>query len=485
MLVRGCNFLSEYMQELPSNCLFNKGVTGCGGTHLELHLSKRNSLVLVPMIELVKNKISNAVFGFYGDVSNQALLDYVSSDKPYKKIIGTYDCLSRFIDVVSNYPDYFLLIDEYHLLFNQYDFRPKAIMYVLNNFRRFKQFCFMTATPLKEEFILPQLKDLERIELEWDNAVSVNITIRDTYYIIKETVLELKKPFGGNYHVFLNSVDTIKKIIKQLSSDDYRVICSDSSKKRHPSLKVSGTKDPVCKYNFYTSYCSEGCDIFDENGKTIIVSDTNLSYTLNDISTTLPQICGRLRNSNYKDSVLFIVNTHTHRYLDADHSNYKEYTDTQECIGKERVEQLLTSSPRLHIDNLKKFNRHSDDYNDIYINCYNDSFFLDKVLKLKDVYNFELLLGIYKSSYSILNNLSNVFTGSIEEPCVTNKPLMERYINKTRYTFSELKEYFLPIFKHYGIEWKDRTVIKDYFPNCFKKIIRDHNKTMQVYLFNI
>lgn len=39
------NYLSELFDELPSNILLNKGVTGCGGTYVELH-SKRDSIVL-------------------------------------------------------------------------------------------------------------------------------------------------------------------------------------------------------------------------------------------------------------------------------------------------------------------------------------------------------------------------------------------------------------------------------------------------------
>ena len=29
---KGTNYLSDVMNKLPENCLFNKGVTGCGGT---------------------------------------------------------------------------------------------------------------------------------------------------------------------------------------------------------------------------------------------------------------------------------------------------------------------------------------------------------------------------------------------------------------------------------------------------------------------
>ena len=48
-------YLSELFQELPSGILLNKGITGCGGTYVELN-SKRNSIILVPTIELAKNK---------------------------------------------------------------------------------------------------------------------------------------------------------------------------------------------------------------------------------------------------------------------------------------------------------------------------------------------------------------------------------------------------------------------------------------------
>ena len=44
-------YLSELMDFLPGNCILNKGMCGCGGTTLEL-TSKRNSLILVPMLLL-------------------------------------------------------------------------------------------------------------------------------------------------------------------------------------------------------------------------------------------------------------------------------------------------------------------------------------------------------------------------------------------------------------------------------------------------
>ena len=115
---------------------------------------------------------------------------------------------------------------------------------------------------------------------------------------------------GGddNYHIFLNSVDGICKIIRLsgLSPNDCRVVCSqsESSKDKNQNklgeIRIQSTNDPVRMFNFYTSTCFEGQDIYDENGRTFIVSEPYKNHTKMDIMTTLPQICGRIRDSKFK-----------------------------------------------------------------------------------------------------------------------------------------------------------------------------------------
>ena len=70
------------------------------------------------------------------------------------------------MNVIPNVQDYFLLIDEYHLYFNDYSFRSEVIMFILNNFSTFKDWAFLTATPLKPEFLLKELKDIPQITYE-------------------------------------------------------------------------------------------------------------------------------------------------------------------------------------------------------------------------------------------------------------------------------------------------------------------------------
>lgn len=154
-------YLSEVMSTLPSNVILNKGVTGCGGTYVELN-SNRNSLILVPTIELAKNKYKKNYLIVYGSTKNQDITDYMNSNIKYKKIIGTYDCLKRLISLTDNIFSYFLLVDEYHILFNSYSFRNEPILYLLKNYKLFSNYCFMTATPLDEDIILEELKNIPR-----------------------------------------------------------------------------------------------------------------------------------------------------------------------------------------------------------------------------------------------------------------------------------------------------------------------------------
>lgn len=91
-------FLSEVFNEIPSNCLLNKGITGCGGTTLELE-SKRNSIILVPNINLVLNKCNSYpnLIGVYGDVTQSEFNKKLKSQTSNIKIMATYDALNKLI----------------------------------------------------------------------------------------------------------------------------------------------------------------------------------------------------------------------------------------------------------------------------------------------------------------------------------------------------------------------------------------------------
>ena len=51
-----------HLSDLPYNCIFNKVVTGCGGTTIAL-TNQENYVIAVPTKELVVNKVGSTVAG--------------------------------------------------------------------------------------------------------------------------------------------------------------------------------------------------------------------------------------------------------------------------------------------------------------------------------------------------------------------------------------------------------------------------------------
>ena len=109
---KSAKFLSDVISDVPSQCLLNKGVTGCGGTTLEIQ-SKRDSIILVPNINLVLNKTKAHahLIGLYGYVPKYQFDYEFKRQKPYKKIIATYDSLPKLIEWIGDdIYNYFLLV---------------------------------------------------------------------------------------------------------------------------------------------------------------------------------------------------------------------------------------------------------------------------------------------------------------------------------------------------------------------------------------
>lgn len=162
----GATYLSDFLTEIPANCLFNKKQTGCGATELAI----RNSIptiIAMPYVALVKNKTiyrkdDISVLGVYEGIQEQDIIDYAKSHSPLK-IAVTYDSLPRTIRALESagfnpYKDLFLLVDEWHVLFNSYSFRHTAIKNLLAEAAKFDRATYMTATPIEQEYVLEELK---------------------------------------------------------------------------------------------------------------------------------------------------------------------------------------------------------------------------------------------------------------------------------------------------------------------------------------
>ena len=485
-------YLSDFIDVLPSHKLINKGITGCGGTTLELK-AKRNSLLLFPTIELVRSKTNPEYLPVDSEVDIYAIRQYVAkrlSNNQFIKIIGTYDSLPKIMQAVPGCTEYFLLIDEYHLLFNDYSFRSKAILNILINFRKFDDWAFLTATPLNETFTLKELEDIDQITYQWPQATKVNIKIKDTAYIQRELVRIITSYPERNIHVFLNSVSTIRNIIKKLGTDDFRVVCS--SKQKGKIRHCVPITEPVRKLNFYTSCSFEGCDIYDEKGMTVILSDTSLSTTILDISTKIRQVCGRIRNSKYKDECILVLNTRHHRYANVSKNQFDDFSAKMEAKGKDRINLLTGCSEMSFCTEIELYGQNKIGYNNIYVNFFNSHFFYDENLKKIDLYNYMLVSEIYNSTLTVITeyrrhnfNVSDELMTKINSkglPWVVD--IIEQTPHK-EWTYTEIENRFKNEFNIRGLNWNHSSVINTFFPQYEKIRKRVNGKRESVYVFSL
>ena len=278
------------MTEIPVNCLFNKKKTGCGATELAI----RNSiptLIAMPYVALVKNKTvcrtdDIEVLGVYEDITEWDITQFARTHSPLK-IATTYDSLPRVVSALQSigidpYKELFLLVDEWHVLFNSYSFRHNAI----------------------------------------------------------------------------------KKI------------------------------------NFYTSTCFEGCDIFDPDGVTFIVSDGRKAHTLLDISTLFTQICGRIRDSRYKAQIVHVYST----------TKYSKAVTLDEFVAATQRTLADAESYAAEINSLSDATRVKTlskipYINEQYVRIADNRLIVEKNLANMDIVNFKISRHIYATYVNLTDEL--------------------------------------------------------------------------------
>ena len=200
----------------------------------------------------------------------------------------------------------------------------------------------------------------------------------------------------GNAYIFVNSVDFIKSIlnkIPELDEINTRIIYSKRNKTQL-RLNNSSTTDTPKKINFLTSTVFEGSDIYDENGRIIIVSDPSKSNTLLDISTSIQQIAGRIRNSKYINCITHLFKTT--RYINTPYDEFKQLiinniNDTKDIVND------LNNLPEKTRKALKEFS------SDAYIQKDNNLFIYDPNLAKIDLYNYKVVNGLYKCRVNLEN----------------------------------------------------------------------------------
>jgi len=322
---KGCNYIGEFMDDLPDDVMLNKVTTGCGMTSLVLSNDIKYVLA-VPYVSLIKNKKIwcqekgvELCSVYFGGADEKATKEYMGN-----KIIVTYDSLgkvTKWLEERGDLNNWKLCIDESHKLVDSAAFRPNAIKGVLDNYTKYKSFVFGTATPVNDKYQLPSLKLIPKVKILWDNLEPVKVKYCHYESKINDVAAVLALDFingerKGNAHIFINSVKSISDIIRKMleggfiNHSDIRIVCADNPRnqklietKISKEYFISPVGSEVKKINFYTATAFEGCDIYDEEGRSFVITDGNKDYTKIDIATVLPQIIGRIRDSKYSNTV--------------------------------------------------------------------------------------------------------------------------------------------------------------------------------------
>lgn len=308
------------LSDLPSNSIFNKVITGCGGTTIAL-FNNENYVIAVPTTELITNKtgllegglatitspdgIEQKVFGLFGTFSyalKKEIKEYIARSG-VKKIMCTYDKIDALTKLL-NPSDYKLLVDEYHVLLKAYSYRSRAINGVLSNFRSYKNYCLLSATPIDADFKPSVLEGVEEIRADWgDNVDTLFVKLEQTNkpYLKAAHIIEAYQKDGyvtvngdmksTEAFFFINSVTDIAAILKHcnLKDDEVKIVCADTeaNRKKLAGYTISNSRAANKKFTFITSKSFEGADYYSEDALCYVVSNSSSKNTLLDISTDI------------------------------------------------------------------------------------------------------------------------------------------------------------------------------------------------------
>lgn len=315
--------LERFKDGIPFG-IVNKTKTDVGGTYVAANCSS-NYIIVCPFKDLVDSIAADKnnryeIFKCYGGVREYQFRKYIKNNTTYK-IAVTYDSLPKLIGWLSSTEGWKVLVDEYHLILEDMDFRYDAINGLMEEIQKFRHCSFLSATPIDLDFEIDFLKQLPHYKVQW-NGVTKITPIRYKVTQLTKGLARFIQIFldegislpdiNGNVskveelYIFINSVTSIKQIADtlKLNPDDVKICCADRirNNKLLGEYQIESVSSPNKKINFFTKKCFQGCNLFTNNGLIIVASDAYRTQTLVDISTTMEQIAGRIRiNDEYQN----------------------------------------------------------------------------------------------------------------------------------------------------------------------------------------
>ena len=308
-------YLSDVMNEIPSNCILSKRIPGCGATTLELD-TNRSSIIVVPNVPVIVSKCNkyDNLLGVYEGVNQSQIIEYLRENR-IRKIMTTPESFSKVKSAcekcnINIYSDFFLLEDECHQLIKDVDYRIDIVM-PMNDFFLFNRKALVSATPIG--FSDPRFEEnrFEIIEITADYDYRQDITVTHTYNIAK-AVGEYLESYNETVCFFVNSVVEIYSLIQHFNLDA-AVYCAPKSRNKLKSeygftnAYTEWSAETMKKYNFFTGrfYTAFDLELPYQPDLVMITDPYNAEQSMLDIDTDCIQICGRFRNG---------INSATHIY---------------------------------------------------------------------------------------------------------------------------------------------------------------------------
>lgn len=306
-----------YGDNIPTNVILDKTLTGIGATYCEIH-AKRNSIIIEPNVPVIQCKLYNddmPLEGVYSKVQPMPLRTYLKrEDIPYKKILTTPESFYKIRREAENLginiygDDWFCLFDECEKITQDHDYR-NTISQPIYDFFKFKNKAMVSATPLAPSH--PLLKEQGFIRLKvtptFDHKKDLTLIVTNSFKSTLKTRLE-ELSDSPCVCVFMNKTDSINAIIEEYGITDYKIFCSEKSVKKLRDRGIYNVSSeinyPLAKYNFFTCRFYSGVDIeiFPILPDIIMLTDLRIAnYTMIDPLTEAVQIQGRFRKSGNTD----------------------------------------------------------------------------------------------------------------------------------------------------------------------------------------
>lgn len=295
--------LSDILDIIPSNCILNKRIPGCGATTLEL-TSNRNSIIIVPNVPVIQSKTKKFpnLLGIFEGCTSDDVLEYLKIHEYPYKLMTTPESFPKIVRAckefgIKMYDSFFCLIDECHQLVKDVDYREDMVL-PMDDFFNFKEKALVSATPIPFNDPRFKIQNFEEVIVTADYDYAKPIVTEHTNNILHSV----------DYYIiciFVNSIDIINALIKALDLEkESTVYCAPKSVQKlknefdYKHAYSEWTAKTMRRVNFFTGRFYSAFDLeLPYKPNVLILTDVyKAEHTMIDVNVDAVQIMGRFRN---------------------------------------------------------------------------------------------------------------------------------------------------------------------------------------------